>query len=96
MTAAIRENKEDCRVVGKTTYGKGVIQSLLRLVDGSGIKYTSEEYYTSKGNSINEVGIKPDVDVDLTKDKDGKYQIEESTDAQLKAAVTTLTRMIDD
>lgn len=96
MTAAIRENKEDCRIVGKTTYGKGVIQNLLRLIDGSGIKYTAEEYFTSKGESINEVGIKPDVDVDLTKDKDGKYQVEESTDAQLKAAVTTLTRMIDD
>ena len=48
------------KIVGTKTYGKGVIQSLLTLSDGSGIKITSEEYLTPNKTKINKVGIEPD------------------------------------
>ena len=48
------------KTVGTTTYGKGVIQQILKLSDGSGIKITIEEYQTPNKNKINKVGIEPD------------------------------------
>ena len=48
-------------IVGTTTYGKGVVQELRQLSDGSAVKLTVSNYYTPNGNSINKVGIKPDV-----------------------------------
>lgn len=62
-------------IVGTTTYGKGVVQSIRQLSDGSAIKLTIANYYTPKGNNINKIGIKPDIEVSLdtsllNKDKD--------------------------
>ncbi len=50
-------------LVGKNTYGKGVIQTLLEISDGAGLKVTVEEYFTAGRNKINEVGIKPDIEI---------------------------------
>lgn len=51
-------------IVGTTTYGKGVVQGITRLSDGSAVKLTISKYYTPKGNSIHGVGIQPDVQVE--------------------------------
>ena len=53
-------------IVGTTTYGKGVVQSIRQLSDGSAVKLTIANYYTPKGNSINKTGILPDVEVELS------------------------------
>lgn len=74
----------------KTTYGKGVIQTLYTLSDGSGLKITTDEYYTPKHNKIHKVGIKPDIEVDLTKDAEGYYETSEDKDAQLQRAIQEL------
>lgn len=89
LTLAIRENVEDSKVVGKTTYGKGVIQSIFTLVDGSGIKLTTNEYYSPKHNTINKVGIAPDYDVDLP-EEENVYSVKEENDTQLQKAIEIL------
>ena len=52
------------KTVGTTTYGKGVIQQILKLSDGSGLKVTIEEYQTPNRNKINKVGIEISVSID--------------------------------
>ena len=76
-------------IVGTTTYGKGVVQSVRQLSDGSAIKLTIANYYTPKGNNINKIGIKPDIEVSLdtsllNKDKD---EITHDEDNQLQEAI---------
>lgn len=51
-------------IVGTTTYGKGVVQQLLDLGDGTCLKMTIAEYYTPSGRSINGTGVTPDVEVE--------------------------------
>ena len=48
-------------MVGVTTFGKGTVQDTEQLKSGAMVKYTSSYWLTPKGNSINEVGIEPDV-----------------------------------
>lgn len=52
-------------VVGTTTYGKGVVQSIYQLEDGSAVKLTVSKYYTPNGNCIHGIGIIPDIEVKL-------------------------------
>ena len=82
------------KIVGTKTYGKGVIQTLYSLSDGSGLKITTEEYYTPNHNKINKEGITPDVEVDLTKNAEGKYETEFDKDAQVKKAIETIKTKI--
>lgn len=57
-------------IVGTTTYGKGVVQQLMDLKDGTCLKVTIAEYYTPSGRSINGTGVKPDVEVEYQYDAD--------------------------
>lgn len=76
-------------LVGEKTFGKGVVQSLYELSDGSKIKLTTAKYYTPSGVCIDQKGINPDVEVkmELTKNL-GLY--EKSEDIQLQKAIETL------
>lgn len=78
LAGALKDNNR-AKIVGTKTYGKGVIQELLRLKDGSAIKLTTEEYYTPNRTKINKVGIEPDELVENKKD--------EKTDLQLQKAI---------
>lgn len=89
LAAAVKENREDVTLIGKTTFGKGVIQTIYTLTDGSGLKLTTNEYYTPKRNSINKTGIKPDIEIDLPKGV-SFYNIEENNDTQLQKAMEIL------
>lgn len=91
LAAALKE-KYGATIVGKTTYGKGVIQTLYSLTDGSGLKITTDEYYTPNHNKINKVGITPDVEVQLTKDENGYYETSADKDAQLLKAIEILKK----
>lgn len=81
LVAALKEN-DRAEVVGKTTYGKGVIQSVLELSDGSVLKLTVSEYFTPKENKINKIGVEPDYDVEL--------DLENMVDTQLNKAIELL------
>lgn len=78
------------KIVGTTTYGKGVVQELRQLRDGSAVKLTVSNYYTPKGNSINKVGIKPDIEVKLASELLNKTEISHEEDNQLQEALKTL------
>lgn len=77
-------------IVGTVTYGKGVVQSIYSLPDGSGMKFTTEAYYTPKGRDIDGVGITPDVIVELPEDVFEDGIIDEAEDVQLQKAIEIL------
>lgn len=77
------------KLVGEKTFGKGVVQTVLPLYDGSAVVITSSKYYTPSGECIHEKGIEPDVPVSLNIDKSiSKLSYEE--DLQLQKAVEIL------
>lgn len=73
--------------MGTTTYGKGIVQTVRQLSDGSAVKLTVSKYYTPNGNNIHEVGIQPDVEVELSDDITDLSQVEQSQDNQLQKAL---------
>jgi len=81
LTGALKDY-DLATIVGKKTYGKGIVQSIYPLGDGSALKITVEDYYSPNGHNIHGVGIEPDVEVELDVDK---YK-EDKTDTQLDAA----------
>lgn len=91
LAGALKDNGK-ATIVGEKTYGKGVIQELLTLTDGSGLKITTSEYYTPNRNKINEVGITPDVEVKLDEEIEDELTIEESKDNQLQKAIEILKK----
>lgn len=78
------------KTVGTTTYGKGVIQQILSLSDGSGLKVTIEEYQTPNKNKIHKIGIAPDVEVELPDSVENEFNVKESEDTQLQKAIEIL------
>ena len=78
------------KIVGTTTYGKGVIQEFLTLDDGSGLKITTEEYFTPNRTKINKVGIEPDEKVELPETEKKKLVVERAQDTQLQKAIELL------
>lgn len=78
------------KIVGTKTYGKGVIQQVLSLSDGSGLKLTVEEYQTPNRNKINKVGIEPDEKVELPDNVNSLLGIDENNDTQLQKAIEML------
>ncbi|WP_413682637.1 S41 family peptidase [Prochlorococcus sp. MIT 1011] len=64
LSGAIKDNKRGV-LVGKKTFGKGLVQSVRSLSDGSGLTVTVAKYLTPSGKDINKNGIKPDIEVDL-------------------------------
>lgn len=91
LAGALKEN-EKATIVGEQTYGKGVIQELISLKDGSGIKITTEEYYTPNRNKINKVGIEPDEKISLPDKVANSYSVDRKYDTQLQKAITILSK----
>ncbi|MCF0132907.1 MAG: S41 family peptidase [Blautia sp.] len=77
-------------IVGKTTYGKGIVQAIKEFWDGSAIKLTVSKYFTPKGQDIHEVGIKPDVEVDQDLEVGGLDDVPHEKDTQLLRALEIL------
>lgn len=85
FSGAIQDEKAGM-LVGAQTYGKGIVQSMFDLGDGTGLKMTTAKYYTPKGRDIHGKGLTPDVKAELTEEistlSDGKTKV----DSQMKAA----------
>lgn len=73
-------------LVGMTTYGKGIVQSIRHLQDGTALKLTTSAYFTPSGRNIHGVGIDPDVEVEMDYEK---YK-EDGTDSQFEKALEIL------
>lgn len=65
--------KNEGIIVGTNSYGKGVVQSLYRLIDGSGVKFTTAEYFSVDRKPVHKVGISPDIVVENEKPDISKY-----------------------
>lgn len=70
-------------IVGNQTYGKGVMQTTVRLTDGSAVKYTNAKFNPPKSENFNGVGVTPDVKVDLTSGNEDSYVADEQIQAAL-------------
>ena len=77
-------------IVGTQSYGKGIVQSVLDLQDGTALKLTSAKYYTPNGNNIHGVGITPDVEVDLPEELKTAAILLPEEDVQLQKAIEVL------
>lgn len=77
------------RLVGTTTFGKGIVQKVINLSDGSAIKLTVSSYFTPNGNNIHGIGIEPDVEVAFDAEL---YKA--GTDNQLEKAKEVLAGMM--
>lgn len=86
LSGAIRD-LDRAKIIGKTTYGKGVVQNVISLPEGDGLKLTTSEYFTPKGKSINKIGIKPDIEIELPENIKGIGIDYMDTDTQLKKAI---------
>lgn len=78
------------KIVGTQTYGKGVVQQIFDLKDGTCVKLTISEYFTPKGRSINGKGITPDVEIAYEADTEHPQE-----DNQLKKAMEVLTEELE-
>ncbi len=88
LTGAIKDYGKG-RIVGTTTYGKGIVQTVVPLSDGSAVKLTTSSYYTPNGVCIHGTGIDPDVEVEL--DTDAYY--ESGADNQLDAGIAEMHKI---
>lgn len=85
FTAAMQDY-DKAEIVGETTFGKGIVQVIIPMSDGSAVKLTTSKYYTPNGICIHEIGVTPDIEVSL--------DLEGDTDNQLAAAVDTVKAQI--
>ncbi len=81
LAGALRDQRHSA-IIGETSYGKGSVQQVSDLANGSSLKVTVAKWFTPSGLSINENGIKPNVDIQLTED-----DIKNDLDPQLKKAL---------
>ena len=93
FTGAVKDY-EVGKVIGTKTYGKGVVQTLKALGDGTYIKLTTSEYFSPKGNKINGVGIEPDIVVEMPEDISNPYSPKYEEDTQLQRAILEVKNMI--
>lgn len=76
-------------LVGTTTYGKGIVQKVINLSDGSAVKLTVSNYFTPNGNNIHKIGVDPDVEVEFDAE-----QYKNSVDNQLEKAKEVLAGLM--
>ena len=87
VAGAIRDYKAGT-LVGEKTFGKGVVQRVLDLKDGTGLKVTVSKYYTPNGENIHKVGIAPEIEVKITDEVRESYSREK--DPQFQKALEIL------
>jgi carboxyl-terminal processing protease len=81
-------------IVGTTSFGKGIVQSIIPLKDGSAIKVTVSKYYTPNGRNIHGLGIEPDVAVELDPSLKQQVVIEKDKDNQLQKAIQIINEKV--
>lgn len=90
LSGALRDSKK-ATLIGKKTYGKGIVQSIFDLNDGSALRVTVAKYYTPSGECIHKKGIEPNLDVDLPDGESiGEFEIDIENDTQLNKAIEVL------
>ena len=91
MTGCLKDYKA-ATIVGSKTYGKGIVQNIIQLSDGSAVKLTVSKYYTPNGNYIHKVGIEPDITVEMDNEAWKSAREDETKDTQLQKAYELLKK----
>lgn len=91
MAGAIKDHNRG-EIIGTTTFGKGVVQRIKPLKDGSGLKLTVSEYFTPNGINIHGIGIEPDIVVELNENVERIGPDNLSEDNQLQKAIEVLNK----
>lgn len=73
VAEALQDSKRAV-ILGTKTFGKGSVQTIIKLEDGSGLKLTTAKFYAPSGRSINEVGVTPDIKVENSNDQDKQLE----------------------
>ena len=94
VSGAIKDNKRG-KLVGKKTFGKGLVQSMRTLVDGSGLTVTVAKYLTPNGTDINKSGIIPDIEVKMNINPIRQREIGTRKDKQYRAGEKELINIIN-
>lgn len=95
VVAGALKDYNRAKLVGETSYGKGVVQTIIPLSDGSAIKLTTSQYFTPSGVCIQGIGIEPDVHIGLPIEKLLKgAKLEDTEDDQLQTAMKVLREEI--
>ena len=92
--AGTLQDYQTATIVGTTSFGKGIVQKVLPLKDGTAVKLTVSKYFTPKGRNIHGTGIKPDVEVELDEEMQKQLNIPLEKDNQLQEAIKLLTKKI--
>ena len=87
VAGALKDHKRAI-LLGKNTYGKGSVQSIIPLSDGGGMRLTISKYYLPSGQSISEIGVSPDI---LVEEESEDFKINSVSDNQLNYAIKLLT-----
>ncbi len=90
LTGAIKDHRKGT-IMGVQTFGKGIVQTIFYLNDGTGIKMTTADYYTPSGNNIHKVGIAPDIVVEADRDTEEDEQLDaaiEQIKKEMKSSIT--------
>tara|TARA_Y100001978_G_scaffold90889_1_gene81424 strand:- start:134 stop:1450 length:1317 start_codon:yes stop_codon:yes gene_type:complete len=93
VSGAIRDNQRG-KLIGKKTFGKGLVQSMRTLIDGSGLTVTVAKYLTPNGIDINKFGITPDIEVNMNRNPILPRDIGTRRDKQYKAGEKELIKLI--
>ena len=93
LAGAVKDHNKG-KIVGTQTFGKGLIQTVFPLGDGSALKVTIGKYFTPSGVCIQGIGIEPDYIVELPEELKTNLSIEEDEDVQLKKAIEVLMNQI--
>ena len=93
VSGAIRDNNRG-KLIGEKTFGKGLVQSMRTLVDGSGLTVTVAKYLTPNGTDINKFGITPDIRVKMNTNPILQREIGTRRDRQYRAGEKELIKMI--
>ena len=91
ITSGALQDRGVGTLIGTRTFGKGVVQSIYPLPDGSAIKITTARYYTPRGRDINTVGIQPDI---VAEENASPVPGDPSKDAQLQTALSYLSTKV--
>ncbi|ABP67919.1 carboxyl-terminal protease [Caldicellulosiruptor saccharolyticus DSM 8903] len=94
ILAGCLKDQKRAKIVGEKTFGKGVVQQVFELGDGSAIKITVSQYLLPSGAYINKKGIKPDIQVLQPKEYQDKMNVPLNKDLQLKKAIEILKSSI--
>jgi carboxyl-terminal processing protease len=85
LAGALRDNRDNVTLVGKKSFGKGSVQELISVGRDTSVKITVARWLTPAGNQINNVGIAPDIEADITRD-----DLDNKRDPQLDKALEIL------